>query len=128
MFFRASVLAGSVLLLSGCNNDANTLNGQYYNFSQSSQQWQAGFADYDSDNAEIYELDSGLRDLPAGFTGKGFYLAGMNRSDDLFMYISRQITGLEPSSRYQLSVAVQLLQTPVPAVLVLAAPPAKQFT
>lgn len=109
MLFRASVLAGCVLLLSGCNNDANTLNGQYYDFSQSSQQWQAGFADYDSDNAEIYELDSGLRDLPAGFIGKGFYLAGMNRSDDLFMFISRQITGLEPSSRYQLSVAVQLL-------------------
>lgn len=103
------LLAVSLLLLTGCEIDTVPPSEHYYNFNQGNQQWQAGFADYPDDNADIYQLTSGIRDLPAGFSGKGFYLAGMNRSDDLFMYIKRQITGLEPSSRYQLSVAVRFL-------------------
>lgn len=103
-----ALLAGS-LLLSGCEIDTGTEPEYYYDFRQGSEQWQAGFADYPSDNAEIYQLDSGIRNNPTGFTGQGFYLQGMNRSDDLFMYIKRKITGLEPSTRYQLSVSVRFL-------------------
>ncbi len=103
------LLTSSLLLLSGCNSDNDALAGQYYDFNQGAQQWQAGFSDYSTANADIYELDSGIRDLPPGFSGKGFYLTGINRSDDLFMYIKRQVTGLEPATRYQLSVAVRFL-------------------
>jgi hypothetical protein len=103
------LLAGSVLLLIGCDIEYGTLPEHYYDFRHGNQQWQAGFSDYPSDNADIYQLESGMRDLPTGFSGKGFYLAGMNRSDDLFMYIKKQITGLQPSTRYQLSVSVRFL-------------------
>ena len=103
------LLAGSMLLLTGCDIELGTLPAQSYDFNQGAQFWQAGFADYPSDNADIYQLESGIRNVPPGFRGKGFYLAGMNRSDDLFMYIKKQITGLEPSTRYQLSVAVSFL-------------------
>ena len=103
------IIAISLLLLNGCDIEYRTPSEHYYDFHQGTQQWQAGFSDYPSDNADIYQLDSGLRDLPAGFAGKGFYLAGMNRSDDLFMYIKKQISGLQPSTRYQLSVAVKFL-------------------
>ncbi|MGP9800029.1 hypothetical protein [Rheinheimera sp. NSM] len=103
------LLAGSLLLLSGCDIEYGTLPAHYYDFRDGAQQWQPGFSDYPSDNADIFELESGIRTLPTGFSGTGFYLAGMNRSDDLFMYIKRQITGLEPSSRYQLSVSVRFL-------------------
>lgn len=96
-------------LLASCEIDTVNRSAHYYDFNQGNQQWQAGFSDYPSDNADIYQLDSGIRNLPTGFAGKGFYLAGMNRSDDLFMYIKRKITGLEPSSRYQLSVSVRFL-------------------
>lgn len=103
------LLAGSLLLLSGCDIEYGTLPAHYYDFRDGAQQWQPGFSDYPSDNADIYELESGIRALPTGFSGTGFYLAGMNRSDDLFMYIKKQITGLEPSTRYQLSVSVRFL-------------------
>ncbi len=104
-----SMLAGSLLMLTGCEIDTVNPSEHYYNFNQGSQQWQAGFSDYPSDNAAIYQLASGIRDLPTGFSGKGFYLAGMNRSDDLFMFIKRKITGLQPSTRYQLSISVRFL-------------------
>ncbi|SEH85542.1 hypothetical protein SAMN05660691_01819 [Rheinheimera pacifica] len=103
------LLAGSLLLLTGCDIEYGTLPEHYYDFRHDAHQWQPGFSDYPRDNADIYQLESGMRDLPTGFSGKGLYLAGMNRSDDLFMYIKKQITGLQPSTRYQLSVSVRFL-------------------
>ena len=104
-----ALLTSSLLLLSGCEIDTGTAPAHYYDFRHGNQQWQAGFSDYPTDNAAIYELQSGVRNLPTGYTGQGFYLQGMNRSDDLFMYIKRKVTGLEPATRYQLSVSVRFL-------------------
>ncbi len=107
-----SYLCLPLLLLSGCKVDLTdkeqTANFQYP-FSQGALGWQAGFADYPQENSGIYELDSGIKTLPAGFTGSGFMLSGHNRSDDLFMYLKRRITGLSPSTRYQASLKVNFL-------------------
>ena len=109
MPFRVlSLLLGSMLSLTSCDIDYASDTDYYYDFRQGSQQWQAGFSDYSSDNADIYQLDSGLRPLPTGFSGTGYYLQGMNRSDDLFMYLKRQISGLQPTTSYQLAVSVRL--------------------
>ena len=49
--------------------------------------WTAGFADLPVDfDPSIYELDSGHGPLPDGLEGKGLYIQGHNRSDDLFMF------------------------------------------
>ena len=77
-----ALLTSSLLLLNGCEIDTGTSPAHYYDFRQGNQQWQAGFSDYPTDNATIYELQSGVRNLPTGFTGQGFYLQGMNRSDE----------------------------------------------
>src|SRR5829696_6400601 len=64
-----------------------------YDFRNSAQGWEAGFADYPPPDAASYELDSGIRPLPAGVEppGTGYYLAGHNRSDDLFMFLKRKL-------------------------------------
>lgn len=103
------LLISSLLLQTSCDIEYGLVPQHYYDFRQGAQQWQAGFSDYPSDNADIYQLQSGIRTLPSGFEGQGFYLAGINRSDDLFMYIKKQITGLQPSTRYQLSVSLRFL-------------------
>lgn len=101
-----------LVLLSGCKIDLTdkeqTANFQYA-FAQGALGWQAGFADYPQENSGNYELGSGIKTLPSGFTGSGFMLSGHNRSDDLFMYLKRRITGLSPSSRYQASLKVSFL-------------------
>ena len=65
----------------------------------------------------IYELDSSYRELPDGLEGSGIYIQGHNRSDDLFMYLKRQIQGLEPSASYTVSATVDLA-TNVPLAMV----------
>ena len=54
--------------------------------------WTAGFADLPADfDPALYELDSGHRPLPDGLKGRGLYIQGHNRSDDLFMFFKRQV-------------------------------------
>lgn len=102
----------SLLALTGCDNefklgaDADVVS---YSFQHGAQNWTAGFADYPSNDAATYELASGLRNLPTGFQGSGFMLSGHNRSDDLFMFLKRKISGLSPSSKYKAQLKVTFL-------------------
>lgn len=70
--------------------------------------WKAGFADYPAGEEEFYELGSAHANLPAALTTtrKGFKLTGNNHSDDLFMFIAKQVDGLEPNTRYDLRFKV----------------------
>ena len=80
--------------------------------------WAAGFADLPADfNQDTYELDSGFRELPEGLAGNGFYIQGHNRSDDLFMYLTRHVDGLQPSTGYRVTVEIDLA-TNVPGGLI----------
>lgn len=44
----------------------------------------------------------------------GYLLGGANRSDDLFMYITTKISGLNPHAKYSLSVSSLSIATNVP--------------
>ncbi|MDP6422294.1 MAG: YbaY family lipoprotein [SAR202 cluster bacterium] len=69
--------------------------------------WTAGFADLPADfNQDSYELDSGFRALPEGLAGNGFYIQGHNRSDDLFMYLTRYVGGFQPSTEYRMTTEI----------------------
>ncbi|MFC0047290.1 hypothetical protein [Rheinheimera tilapiae] len=102
----------STLFLTGCDHEIKS--GDHtdvisFDFRHGSQNWTAGFSDYLLKHAPLYELESGLRDLPAGFQGTGFMLSGHNRSADLFMFLKRKISGLSPSSRYRVELKVTFL-------------------
>ena len=73
--------------------------------------WTAGFADYSPATAPVMELDSGIRTLPPelGVSGTGFYFRGHNRSDDLWMFMTKKLTaadGIMPNTLYDLSFRV----------------------
>jgi len=77
-----------------------------YDFNEGEQGWEAGFTDY---GPEI-EVDtrSGIEPLPdsLGQSGTGFMLSGMNRSDDLFMFLKRQIganEGVQAGQSYRVT-------------------------
>jgi len=89
-----------------------------YDFENDAEGWVVGFADLPADYEEdIFELDSGHRELPSGLEGGGIYIQGHNRSDDLFMFLKRQVDGLKPEISYQVSFRIDLA-TNVPAGLV----------
>ena len=78
-----------------------------FSFETDTEGWVVDFADLPTDyDQSIYELDSGHRALPEGLDGSGIYIQGHNRSDDLFMYLKRQVDGLTPSASYTVTVTV----------------------
>lgn len=80
------------------------------NFHEGKQGWSASFADYSGNNPESYEMEEGLAPLPAPLdqTKQSYRISGSNRSDDLFMYLKRQVSGLQPNARYEAHFEVEI--------------------
>jgi heat shock protein HslJ len=86
-----------------------------YPFEEDEEEWVAGFADVPADyDEDIYELDSEWRELPDDLEGHGVYMQGHNRSDDLFMFLKRQVDGLDPGATYRATFRLVLANS-VPA-------------
>ena len=89
-----------------------------FGFESDDEGWITGFADLPANfDQSTFELDSGHRALPAGLDGSGMYVQGHNRSDDLFMFLKRQVQGLRPETAYTVTVSIDLA-TNVPGGLV----------
>src|SRR5437588_1423031 len=81
-----------------------------FDFRNGSLGWQAGFAEYPpaTNTDGSYQLAAEMRNLPSelGVNGTGFYIQGINYSDDLFMFLKRRLTsadGIVPGQTYQIN-------------------------
>jgi len=84
-----------------------------YDFRDGAQDWVAGFADYPPGEETFYELDSGIRDLPADIKpgGTAFFISGNNHSDDLYMFLKKMLDasdGIKPDTTYTLSFTIDV--------------------
>lgn len=84
--------------------------GVEFDFRQGAQGWEAGFAEY-SPEMEDMMLEAGIRSLPPelGINGTGYYIQGMNRSDDLFMFLKRPLgtdDGVVPGQEYRVALTI----------------------
>jgi hypothetical protein len=82
-------------------------------FNQGIEGWTGGSSDYSAADAPdnvVFEQ----RALGAPLTGKGYYVAGHNRSDDLFLYVKKQFAGFVPSASYKVTFTVKFA-TDVPS-------------
>lgn len=81
-----------------------------FDFAQSDQGFTAGFADYPHDaDLLIYQFTNSLTALPAYLGGEtALFISGVNRSDDLFMFWKKRITGLPPNTPVVLTIELQL--------------------
>lgn len=78
-----------------------------YDFDRGSRGWLAGFSDYSLEIGDLRMLAE-VRPLPQEVSERGsaFYIQGMNRSDDLFMYLKKHVSaedGLQPNQAYRLA-------------------------
>ncbi|MDF2177113.1 hypothetical protein P2G88_02500 [Aliiglaciecola sp. CAU 1673] len=108
-FCVAIALSGCELVSGNTWLDQNGNVRLISSFEQTSDNWSAGFSDYDAGSADTYDLAFGVKTLPDESGHKGFMLSGNNRSDDLFMFIKRQLTGLRANSRYLAELEVKFL-------------------
>ncbi|GAB3896635.1 hypothetical protein GCM10028803_14440 [Larkinella knui] len=72
--------------------------------------WVAEVTDYSTAQESIIEFQSGLKALPAPLdaTKKSFMTSGHNRSDDLFMFLKKKVTGLKPNQTYLIDFEIEL--------------------
>jgi hypothetical protein len=95
-------------LLAACEtDDRQTIR---IDFAQGTQGWIADFADYPVGQDDFYELEADYRTLPEPLntTENAQYISGNNHSDDLWMYITGQVVGLEQNRRYIVCFEVEL--------------------
>jgi hypothetical protein len=81
-----------------------------FDFRDGAQGWEAGFAEY-SPEMEDMMLEAGIRPLPPelGIEGTGYYIQGMNRADDLFMFLKRRLGtdgGVVPGQEYRVKFTI----------------------
>ena len=72
--------------------------------------WEAGFANYRPDMGDDMELEAGHEPLPEALDedgSMGLYIAGTNRSDDLFMFWKDRVDGLDPFTPYRVEFEVE---------------------
>ena len=84
-----------------------------FRFCADSGGWVGGFADLPAAerNGDFYRLSfrrAGVPDPARGRRLGGLRLSGDNHSDDLFMYVKRQITGLAPHAAYAIRLRFTL--------------------
>lgn len=87
--------------------------GVYLDFARSDHGFTSGFADLPAGyDPNLYELESGWLERPAALSGRrALYIAGHNRSDDLFMFWKRRVTGLLPNTTYRVRMNVQFVSS-----------------
>ena len=81
-----------------------------FDFSASDHGFVAGFADYPSQDFDpaLYDLVANQRARPANLGGApALFIGGSNRSDDLFMFWKKRITGLPPNTPVRLTMEIE---------------------
>lgn len=81
-----------------------------YTFSNGYEGWEGDFADYPAQDSVFYELAFTRTGLPAPLNTarQALKITGNNHSDDLFMFIRRKITGLQPNTGYQVQIDMEV--------------------
>lgn len=71
-------------------------------------QWAFGASDYDASQEAAIQFESTQKALPASIgNAQGFFHAGTNVSDDLFMFFANEVSGFEPGRTYRFRFQVQ---------------------
>lgn len=99
----------------GCSEDSNPATPSeqvlIYDFASGTDNWTGGFADWHppytgNDWNFVFERTKLPSPLPS--TKYSLHLGGMNRSDDLFMFLKREIKGLEANRDYDIIFELEI--------------------
>ena len=102
------------LLLWGCDIETQSLVNPTefsfaYDFEEDAQGWEDEFADYPVDEEDAYELSFRYDTLPENLPQRGaLRISGNNLNGDLFMFLRKQVSGLKPSTAYNIIFNVEL--------------------
>jgi hypothetical protein len=124
---KTELLFSIVTIAFSTNINAQTYT---YDFMSGYDGWIGDFADYPLADSNSYQLEYTRTTLPAPLNTSKYALkiAGTNRSDDLFMFIKRKITGLIPNTTYLLQVQVDFASNAPTNAIGVGGPPGEGVT
>lgn len=109
------ILLFLALLVNLCSRDEAGKIEFTYTFESGTEGWTVGYSDYpaglsDDDSLILYEMSYGHSLLPAVIVPPqgGIRIRGHNRSDDLFMFIKKEIKGLSPDTWYAVDFEIEI--------------------
>lgn len=110
---RISIFITLCCLGTACNesvpNDQKTIS---FDFNQNTEGWIGDFADYpnEPDVENFYEFDFSHSELPEplSFLGGAIKQSGTNRSDDLFMFVKKKVSGLRANTNYRINIEIEI--------------------
>jgi len=125
-----------IFLLFNCNKeDENVITYPEtleltYDFQNDNQSWEGDFADYPVGEESFYELSYELSNLPTPLNTNSGALkqSGNNHSDDLFMFIRKQINGLKPNTDYRVSYEIEFASDVADGQVGVGGPPGEGVT
>jgi hypothetical protein len=122
------------IFLTGCKKDDDGLIFNY-SFGTDSEGWIVGYSDYPAnlspdDSLNLYEMSFGHSPLPENIIPpqSGIRIRGHNRSDDLFMFMKKKITGLSPNTDYLLTFRIELASNVPTNAFGIGGPPGEAVT
>lgn len=105
----------SLFFLTSCDrsasDDPTPVQTFEYSFATDPEGWAHGFADYSADWDESrFEFAFEHTPLPGEVaqSANSLMLSGRNISDDLFMFLKRQVSGLQPNQTYLVTYQIEL--------------------
>jgi hypothetical protein len=112
-----------LVIVSACGLDSDksgiSISSLVYDFNSELYGWQYGFSEYPvtPDDSTVFEFKYAHTDRPSNLAGSGkaIMISGNNKSDDLFMFLKKKITGLRPDADYTLSFTVEFASEANPA-------------
>ncbi len=112
MRYILSAFVGLMFIIS-CGDDTGGSFSQRlpFDFSQSSQGWDADFAGLTDNQVDSAGLVLEWRPLPENTdsTRNGLFASGVNLNDDLFMFYKQDFLGLRPSQEVRVSYQIELV-------------------
>jgi hypothetical protein len=106
-WLSGALLACGLALQLGCS--VEELVSFDFDFNLGPSGWVEGFADYPAGQDDLFNLLADYRALlpPLDTSRSALYIAGTNRSDDLWMYYKAEVT-LSPDTMYQVRFDVEI--------------------
>ncbi len=107
------LLLAMLISFTACLDDDGDEGFQFqfdYNFATNQNGWSGDFADYPVGEEDFYELSFSHDTLPSPLdkTQKALRIHGSNRSDDLFMFTKKKLTGLAPNTEFEVEFEFEL--------------------
>lgn len=103
---RKSPTLGAILLATALAGPA-TAQTFSFDFNAAQDGWEGGYSDYSMESDFQFQFARAPLPKPLDTTKYGLKLNGMNRSDDMFMFLRRKVGNLAPSARYDVVFKVR---------------------